>query len=130
MSDVATHPVTPSTGAGKTEEFIWHVYDGRTYRVPMSFVRRHPNGPKLLLPYANGDITKAYNEAGHSKKAMRTLSKFLDESISVEELQLLCEKACEWHSQDTWNWYVRVGSLLSVLTVMGAVYVRCKQRSV
>lgn len=129
MTSIATHIVAPPKVKDGTEESIWHIYEGRTYRVPMSFVRRHPNGQKLLLPYANRDITQAYNEAGHSKKAMRTLLKFLDESVSIEELQLLCEKACERDSQYTWNWCVRAGSLLSVVTVMMAVYMRSKQRS-
>ncbi|AYU81317.1 hypothetical protein, unknown function [Leishmania donovani] len=129
MTSIATHTVTPRTVTDGAGESIWHIYEGRTYRVPMSFVRRHPNGQKLLLPYANRDITQAYNEAGHSKKAMRTLLKFLDESISIEELQSLCEKACEGPDQYTWNWCVRAGSLLSVIAVMVAVYMRCKQRS-
>ncbi|KAG5496941.1 hypothetical protein GH5_01454 [Leishmania sp. Ghana 2012 LV757] len=128
MTSLATCAVTPPTTAVEAEESIWHIYEGHTYRVPMSFVRRHPNGRSLLLPYANRDITQAYNEAGHSKKAMRTLLKFLDESVSIEELQLLCEKACEGHNQRSWNWCVRAGSLLSVVTVMAVVYMRYKQR--
>ncbi|CAG9579284.1 hypothetical protein LMJF_31_1190 [Leishmania major strain Friedlin] len=129
MTSIATHSVAPPTAKDGAEGPIWHIYEGRTYRVPMSFVRRHPNGQKLLLPYANRDITQAYHDAGHSKKAMRTLLRFLDESVSIEELQLLCEKACEGHSQYTWNWCVRAGSLLSVMAVVAAVYMRCKQRS-
>ncbi|KAG5471335.1 hypothetical protein LSCM1_01415 [Leishmania martiniquensis] len=128
MASLSAYAVAPPTVAGEAEESIWHIYEGRTYRVPMAFVRRHPNGRKLLLPYANCDITQAYNEAGHSKKAMRTLLKFLDESVSIEELQLLCEKVCEGHNQYTWNWCVRAGSLLSVVTVMAAVYMRYKQQ--
>lgn len=111
------------------EAHIWHIYKGRTYRVPMSFVRRHPNGRKLLLPYANRDITEAYKAAGHSKKATRTLMKFLDESVSVEEVQLLCERACEGHHQQLWNWCVQAGSVLSVLTVLSAVYLRCRHKA-
>nr|CCM17881.1 hypothetical protein, unknown function [Leishmania guyanensis] len=129
MASIATDAATRPTATDEAEGSVWHIYEGRTYRVPLSFVRRHPNGPKLLLPYANRDITQAYNEAGHSKKAMRTLLKFLDESVSIEDLQLLCEKACEGRNQRTWNWCVQAGSLLSVVTVMVAVYVRCKQRS-
>ncbi|GET91115.1 hypothetical protein, unknown function [Leishmania tarentolae] len=129
MGSISTCAVAPPTVKDGEEESIWHIYEGHTYRVPMSFVRRHPNGRKLLLPYANRDITKAYNDAGHSKNARRTLLKFLDDSVTMEELQLLCEKACEGHSQNTWNWCVRAGSLLSVVTVMMAVYMRCKQRS-
>ncbi|KAK7198769.1 Cytochrome b5-like Heme/Steroid binding domain containing protein [Novymonas esmeraldas] len=130
MTDIlAAHVAQPVPVAGEAEEYIWHIYDGRTYRVPMSFVRRHPDGRRLLLPYANRDITDAYNAAGHSKKAMRTLLRFLDESVSIEELQLMCEKACDGDNQHVWNWCVRAGSLLSVVTVMGAVYARCRQRS-
>lgn len=111
------------------EDSVWVIYAGETYCVPMSYVRRHPRGRQLILPYANRDITVAYDNSGHSKAAMRTLRKFADDSKTVVELQQADAVQREAQSQATWNLCVRVGCVLSVAAAIGAVYVRCRQRA-
>lgn len=113
----------------QVEEHIWLIYNGETYHVPMTFVRRHPKGRQLILPYANRDMTEAYDNAGHSKGAMRTLLKYANGSLSVAEVQRVYAAQREVHDQAVWNWCVRVGSLLSVAAVLGAVCVRCRQQA-
>jgi cytochrome b involved in lipid metabolism len=110
------------------EEHIWLIYRGQTYRVPMSFVHRHPKGRALILPYANQDMTAAYDDAGHSKDAMRLLRKFASGAMCVQEVERVHAAQREARDQAAWNWRVRSGILLSVATVLGAAYVRYCRR--
>ncbi|KPA78928.1 hypothetical protein ABB37_05992 [Leptomonas pyrrhocoris] len=130
----ASRPISPAAMPSspvdeKIEEHLWLIYGGQTYRVPMSFVRRHPKGKELILPYANQDMTEAYDNAGHSKGATRTLRKYADATRSAEEIEKIYATQRAMHEQAAWNMCVRVGSLLSVAAVLGAVYVRCRQQN-
>lgn len=58
------------------ETHIRVYYEGEPYLIPMSFVYKHPDGEELILPYENKDMTEAYDEAGHSAKAMRRLLQY------------------------------------------------------
>ncbi|KPI85761.1 hypothetical protein ABL78_5179 [Leptomonas seymouri] len=124
-----TCPATklPMAADEAAEAHVWLIYKGQTYRVPMSFVQRHPNGAALIVPYANRDMTEPYDNAGHSKGAMRTLQKFASSALSVEEVQRIYAAQHETREQAVWNRCVRLGSLLSVAVVLGAVYVRYRQ---
>lgn len=51
-------------------------FEGEAYRLPLDFILRHPDGEALLLPYAGQDITDAFYDAGHSRKASRLLRRF------------------------------------------------------
>lgn len=122
--------LTATTATNKEpEDHVWLIYGGQTYHVPLSYVHRHPRGMQLILPYANQDMTAAFDSAGHSKGALRTLRRYTSDAMSVEDIQKVHAAEREARSQVVWNWCVRAGSLLSVAVVLGAVYARCQRQT-
>jgi len=51
------------------EEGLWISLHGGVFDIT-SFLRGHPGGPQVLLSCAGGDATTAFDEVGHSRKAM------------------------------------------------------------
>ena len=53
-------------------------YKENKYEI-QKFIKSHPAGEEILLPYKDKDITEAFDEIGHSKSALKILSKYLVE---------------------------------------------------
>lgn len=54
-------------------------YKNNHYLVPVEFILRvHPGGQKLILPYVNQDITRAFIEAKHSEGAIELLEQWME----------------------------------------------------
>jgi hypothetical protein len=51
-------------------------YKDKQYEI-QNFLKSHPAGEDILLPFKDKDITEAFDEVGHSKSALRILSKYL-----------------------------------------------------
>lgn len=59
-------------------------YSGAKFDIS-PFINSHPAGAKIIEPYEGGDITKAFDEAGHSKSALRIMNKY---RITAEEIKI------------------------------------------
>ncbi|KPI82729.1 hypothetical protein ABL78_8258 [Leptomonas seymouri] len=54
-------------------------YKSSNYLVPLDFIlRAHPGGQRLILPYVNQDITRAFVEAKHSEVAIQLLEQWME----------------------------------------------------
>ncbi|KAG5472010.1 hypothetical protein CUR178_02675 [Leishmania enriettii] len=54
-------------------------YKNSHYLVPLEFILRvHPGGQRLILPYVNQDITRAFVEAKHSDMAVQLLERWME----------------------------------------------------
>jgi cytochrome b involved in lipid metabolism len=53
-------------------------YKENKYEI-QKFLKSHPAGEDILLPYKDKDITEAFDEIGHSKSALKILNKYLVE---------------------------------------------------
>ena len=58
-------------------------YKENKYEI-QKFLKSHPAGEEILLPYKDKDITEAFDEIGHSKSALKILSKYLVEQQLLE----------------------------------------------
>lgn len=70
-------------------------YNGKPYRVPMSYINNeHPGGPDEILPYAGGlDITDAFADAGHSADAEAMLAMYLAGTAPEAQSAMRAEQA-------------------------------------
>ncbi|KPA78933.1 hypothetical protein ABB37_05997 [Leptomonas pyrrhocoris] len=60
-------------------------YKNSHYLVPVEFILRvHPGGSKLILPYVNQDITRAFVEAGHSNEAVQLLEQWMEGVVAAD----------------------------------------------
>lgn len=66
---------TDVTSAPAKEKKVLVKYQGELYDVT-NFIDSHPGGPKPILEYDGKDMTEAFDEIGHSKKAMRIMEKY------------------------------------------------------
>lgn len=58
-------------------------YKNNHYLVPVEFILRvHPGGQKLILPYVNQDITRAFLEAKHSENAIELLEQWMEGGLA------------------------------------------------
>lgn len=74
---------------------------------------------------SNSLAASLYDDVSPSQKVLLKLLEVADASMPSEDVRRLCEAALDVDGQPTWNWCVRLGSVLSVATALGAVYVRC-----
>lgn len=58
-------------------------YEGEQYNI-FSFLSKHPGGQKVFIPLQNGDMTKAFDEVGHSKSAKVLMRRYLVKTLSSE----------------------------------------------
>jgi hypothetical protein len=58
-------------------------YKENKYEI-QKFLKSHPAGEDILLPYKDKDITEAFDEIGHSKSALKILNKYLVEQPLLE----------------------------------------------
>lgn len=59
-------------------------YKNSHYLVPVEFILRvHPGGQRLILPYVNQDITRAFVEAKHSKEAIQLLEQWMEGGLAA-----------------------------------------------
>ena len=51
------------------------------------FLKSHPAGEDILVPYKDKDITEAFDDIGHSKSALKILNKYFvnGEVVKIEE---------------------------------------------
>ncbi|CAH0557248.1 unnamed protein product [Brassicogethes aeneus] len=84
--------VNPDLRVISLEELSWHetpqdcwvvIYD-RVYDIT-DFLDEHPGGSDILLEYAGRDASVAFRGSGHSKYAIRALSKFFIGSLPMHE---------------------------------------------
>lgn len=78
--------VATTTIQQPAEQKPFHVtYDGVKYDIGR-FIKSHPAGEEIIRPHENQDITKTFDDVGHSKKAMKLLDKFkLDKSGKLQD---------------------------------------------
>jgi hypothetical protein len=58
-----------------TSDKVIVTYKNVEYNVT-NFLNSHPGGPKVISDLKNSDITQAFDEVGHSKKALRIMEKY------------------------------------------------------
>ncbi len=59
-------------------------YSGSKFDVA-AFMDKHPAGAAVIEPYKDKDMTTAFDEAGHSKSAVRQLNKYKIAHAEVTE---------------------------------------------
>lgn len=89
-------------------------YNGRPHLISMDLIRRHPDGEALILPYADRDMTAAYDLAGHSK-------------FTTWRLGFLRERTADEQERARRRWNVGVGVLAATTSVM-ALYAAVKSK--
>ncbi len=67
MQTIATHCTANS---------CWMVIHGRVYSIPSSYLNEHPGGKAILLKWAGKEATRAFDDAGHSAEAVKSMEKF------------------------------------------------------
>ncbi|EFP05382.1 hypothetical protein GCK72_018110 [Caenorhabditis remanei] len=66
------------------EDDCWIIVGNYVYDVT-KFVDLHPGGPEILLEFAGGDATDAFESVGHSMCARMMLTKFKIGSLPEDE---------------------------------------------
>jgi len=70
------------------ENDIWVIHEDKVLDVT-AFIRDHPGGEEVILEYAGQDLTQAFEDIGHSEKALEMMSTFLvgkvDKKVENEE---------------------------------------------
>ncbi len=61
-------------------------YKDKQYEI-QDFLKSHPAGEDILLPYKDKDITEAFDDIGHSKSALRLMSKYLVNPPLLEKVE-------------------------------------------
>ena len=59
----------------KSKESAWCVYKNVVYDVT-NFLDEHPGGADLLFDECGGDLTKAFDDVGHSDSAVNDLKQY------------------------------------------------------
>ncbi|KPA78929.1 hypothetical protein ABB37_05993 [Leptomonas pyrrhocoris] len=117
------------TGQRKNTTYAWQTNASRASGAPTSFMYRRLAEERVTTPYSPQAFPTNMDESTPSQKLLQKLLTVADASVPIEEVLRLCEAACDAQDQRTWNWCVRLGSVLSVATTLGAVYVRCGKLS-
>jgi hypothetical protein len=68
--------------ASEDKSCVRITYKNNHYLVPVEFILRvHPGGQRLILPYVNQDITRAFVEAKHSDGAIQLLEQWMEGGV-------------------------------------------------
>jgi len=55
------------------------------------FLKSHPAGEDILVPYKDKDITEAFDDIGHSKSALKILNKYFVSGEVVKSEETMVE---------------------------------------
>ncbi|KAL5724837.1 Cytochrome b5 isoform A [Ranunculus cassubicifolius] len=112
----------------------WIVVDGKVYDVS-DYLDEHPGGDDVLLTATGRDATEDFEDAGHSKDAIKLMEEFcigeldpeptpiIEDTSSKEETRDLTRKFLDITSQ---YWGIPVGIVSISVVVVGLFYLRKK----
>lgn len=108
------------------ETHIRVAYKGQHYLIPTDFVtKEHPGGKKLILRYQNGDITEAFEDAGHSGDALEMLEEWMENAPAALKDQLNERAAKRREEENEWRWR-STAIAFTVATIVAAYVFRKK----